>query len=177
MLAVFLGGCFVCGCLLSNPPDYDEPLDYRPAIDLRDPSDIVLKINVDELSTQTYFELRVWDGNVDQVLRHRWFLNYDPDVEPRCNLASEYLNLATGQEVREVVYPLPHKILTPGNCHRLSAVVTDGEWLDGPRHGCSETVEGANRVLADWLILAHDNSMAAEEVLADECLPLATYDP
>ncbi len=179
LLGIILGGILGCGCLLSNPPDYEESIEHHPHIKLRHPSQQIVAIQTDDPSgtIQTVFQLEVWDGDVDQILRHRWFLNFDPDVEPQCNLVEEYLTVPSGQEERIVDYPLRHKMLTVGQCHRLTTVVTDGEWLDGPRQGCAELTEGSNKLVADWWIVAYDESVSVEEVTFYQCLTLAGKGP
>jgi hypothetical protein len=174
LLGLVIGGCLGCGCLLSNPPDYEDPVDYRPAVVSRSPASQFVSIQTDDpLHYQMAFSLEVWDGNVDQVLQHRWFLDYRPDAVPRCNLVEERRE-PSGQEVREPLFRLPYEALTAGMCHRLSAVITDGEWADGPGEGCSEAAEGANRIVVDWWIAAYDESTPVD---FNSCEVHSGFDP
>ena len=170
------------GCLLSNPPDYEPQVDHPPVILERTPLASIVTVERDDPSSPTtLFEAVISDGNVDQILRYRWFLDFHADTEPQCGLVRGFLALPNedGSPERTAVYNLDHRILTvgPGQCHRLTLVVTDGEWLGGPHEGCSEVVEGANRALADWWILAYDQSTSLDDVTLGDCLPLASESP
>lgn len=166
------------GCLLSNPPDFEETIGHRPVVLLRTPASQIVAIAKDdpEVGT-TAFQAEVWDGDVDQILRYRWFLDYSPDALPQCGLVRGFLALSNGEEQRTAVYNLDHRVLTAGECHRLVVVVSDGEWRDGPHEGCAEVVQGANRTVADWWIVAYDTQLTVDDVTMGDCLPLASQNP
>jgi hypothetical protein len=182
LLILAAGASTAMGCLLSNPPDFEEPVEHPPVVVQRSPLASILAVDRDDTtSPTTTFQAVVSDANVNQVLFYRWFLDFHPDASPQCGLVRGFLALPNenGDPERTAVYNLDHRILTTGQglCHRLSLVVADGEWLDGPHEGCSEVAEGVNRALADWWIIAHDASTSVDEITMGDCLPLASQNP
>ncbi len=183
LLVLALGVSVGMGCLLSNPPDFEEPVDHPPVIVLRDPLSTMVTIDKDGESPTTVFQAVISDGNVDQILPYRWFLDYGPDESPQCGLVRDYLALPSENDdpERTAVYTLDHRLLTTslseGQCHRLTLIVTDGQWRDGEHDGCGEVADGSNRALADWWILVYDDLNLSSEASMEDCLHLASQNP
>jgi len=157
LLGTAVGGWLACGCLLANPPDYDEQ--EVLAIVSRSPDSDHVEIDLDLETRQlqqklTGFDAVVRVGKASQQVVYRWFLDYDPlDVTkvPACGLLddTEVASPTTDPLKRRVAnaYPWWSSLLEAGQCHRLSLVVTDGDFAEG---GCAKVSEGASRVTNDW---------------------------
>mgnify|MGYP001553812482 CR=1 FL=1 len=153
ILAAVAGGW---GCLLSNPPDYNDPA-HRPVLYNFEPAPPQLQIDIDGVmapSTER-FAVDVWHGDPDRELRFRWFLNYDPNNADttRCGYIADYN--ATREEQRTDAETIGS--FRSGQCNRVSVVVTDGQWLNGDQEGCAQVAEGANWTYHDWWILAYSS--------------------
>ena len=157
LLLLPIGAAFLWGCLLSNPPDYEEPIDYRPVVEQFEPKQLV-SINLDETPGYTTFTADLRDENLDQNLQFRWYLNFTPKVEEGDQCGCIYSALAPrraeeGTHRAQILFPV--SLLVEGKCHRLTVVVTDGQWTDAEGNcGCTGVEEGANRTFVDWLIAA-----------------------
>lgn len=176
LLGICCAGFLVCGCLITNPPDYDDPPDYHPSFVKVYPSEPFREFNLSDPSVEE-FEVQVRDGNVDQAIAYRWFLNYSTKTVPYCGRVNQERKQGDGiQEIRESVRLEVNQTdarLTVGSCHRLTVVVTDGEWLETPLEGCATVEDGANRLVADWWLVVYDESVDPDEISIRDCRMLA----
>ncbi len=142
LLPIVVGAMLGCSCLISNPPDYDT-VGHRPAVDSRDPAGRIFEVDLNTDSPSSLiFQAAIWDGDVDDVLRHRCFLDYHPEALPRCGITDDYSIDATGEDLRTATCRPFRGHLSPG-CHIVTMVITDGEWLCGEQTGCAGIVEGS----------------------------------
>jgi hypothetical protein len=177
LLALVLGGWLGCGCLLSNPPDYVDPEEHWPLFVSRIPEKVHVAVDVgadDFPQSLGLFEAVVHDGNVDQELRYRWFMDYDPERPDRpapCGLQVDKTIGPSGLPERTIGAPSGawYKVLVVGDCHRLTLVVTDGSFEP---EGCAAVTEGSHRIANDWWLLIFDEAagVSLEEVRAADCL-------
>ena len=182
LLVLGLGAVVQVGCLLSNPPDHDEPTSFTPVVEQTSPMARLYAINRDDPSRLTTFRAWVRDDNLEQSLKFRWYLDFDPDTTTTttcgCIFSSQALSLGDGRHRTE--YPLLHSTtsLTAPSCHRLTVVITDGEWAEDPDEcGCPYVVEGSNRTFVDWWLGVHNDDVLVDEVSFGECLILSTRNP
>lgn len=170
LLPVLVGAVFGCSCLVSNPPDYDST-GHRPAVESRDPAGWFIELNLDEVTPSSLvFHTEIWDGDEDDVLRHRCFLDFRPDGEPRCGVANDYAILDTTPAGMRTAQCRPFRSPLAAGCHRVTMVITDGEWHCPDQTGCAGIVEPGNAALAEWWILAYDSTVGIGEVLMSDCL-------
>lgn len=174
LLPLLLGMTSMCSCLLSNPPDNDDPTSHRPVVVVRHPSSDMVFIEKDNAEIQTTtFQADIWDGDVDDFLSYRWFLDFRHDPATQCGLERDFISINPNrEEIRSAVFNMNHNRLSTGVCHRLTLVVTDGEWRDGPHAGCAEVAEGAHRVVSNWWLEAY-NSSTGSVVTLEDCGSLA----
>ena len=163
-----------CSCLLANPPDYDEAEDHWPVLVRTDPAPLVeVDLEADDFPSGlvSSFGAVARDGNLDQDLRYRWFLDYSADApdQPFCGRIDEQTLRPTGEPERLVASPIgqwPY-LLDAGYCHRLTLVVTDGEFTED---GCAAVVEPAHRIWNDWWLGVHDTDNPLSSVDFSRCL-------
>jgi hypothetical protein len=175
LLQLLFGMSTMCSCILSNPPDNDDETTHRPVVVLRDPGSDIVRIVKDDTEVQTTtFQADIWDGDVEDYLSYRWFLDFRQEPATQCGLERDFISIppTPRNEIRTAVFNLNHNRLSTGVCHRLTLAVTDGEWRDGPHAGCAEVAEGANRVIVHWWLEAYRSSEGAVVTLED-CLSLA----
>lgn len=177
LLVMSLGVMTQMSCLLSNPPDYDDPMNVVPVVLARRPQAPLYEI--DKAKNQTTFRVDVRDNNGDQTLRFRWYLDYDREAfECGCRRSDDAPPLVSGEY--ESHYDLDHSIaaLKAPSCHRLTVVITDGEWLENPDgRGCPTLVEEANKIGVDWYLGVYDVGAPATEVSFSKCVSLTSNNP
>jgi len=177
LLPVLVGAVLGCSCLVSNPPDYDS-VGHRPTVESRDPAGQFVEVDLDSVTPSSLvFHAEIWDGDLEDVLGLRCFLDYHPEADPRCGYTNDYPILDTTPGGMRTATCRPFRgRLAPG-CHRVTMVVTDGEWHCGEQTGCAGIEEPGHAALADWYILAYDSTRGIDEVLMSECLPLQQQNP
>lgn len=175
LLGLVLGGLLVSGCLLSNPPDYDDSDDHWPVFVSVLPPGTLVEVNQTQegwaRNLTGSFGAVVRDGNVDQAIRYRWFLDYEPPTTPgsTCGLEDRLTLEPNGLEERTVGAPVGqwHERLIAGGCHRLSLVVTDGNFEP---EGCAAVTEGSHVIFRDWYLGVHSADHPFDTVDFAECL-------
>ena len=177
LLPILVGAVLGCSCLVSNPPDYDS-VGHRPAVVSRDPAGLFFEVDLDAVTPSSLvFHAEVWDGDLDDVLGFRCFLDFRPEAEPRCGYTNDYPLLDTTPSGMRTATCRPFRSpLAPG-CHRVTMVITDGEWHCGEQAGCGGIEEPGNAVLADWWILAYDSTWGTDAVLMADCLSPGQQNP
>jgi hypothetical protein len=162
------------GCLLSNPPDYDELGNRWPVVTHIDPQQLIVTVDLtDEESPRTPFTVKVWDADESDSISHRWFVDYQPLPEDTGNLCEVIWHrnnsLADERGVREVKHLFSSDILRSGGCTRLTVAITDGRWQEEePQESCGAVVEGDHRLVVDWWIVTPDDTDTLPSV--EECL-------
>jgi hypothetical protein len=165
------------GCLLSNPPDYDDVGTHAPVIFQHTPPGDFVSIDVESSRPITVFRAWARDEDLGGVLRFRWYLDFNDEASTcKCQYSGQAPNFGDGEYLAE--FPLFNGNLT-NKCNRLTVIVTDGEWLDGlgDEPGCPQVEDGANRAANDWWILPYSSDGPIGLVAAADCASLETENP
>lgn len=178
LLVLGLGVMTQMSCLLSNPPDYDDPINVVPVALTKNPQLPLIEIDLSD--PRTGFEIEVRDDNVEQTLRFRWYLDFDSDeLECGCQDADDALPLGDGQY--EAQYNLHHSLgvlAKSPRCHRVTVVVTDGEWLENVDGlGCPDLSGEGNRISLDWWLGVRDANGTVDTVSFADCSTLSKRIP
>jgi len=164
-----------CSCLLANPPDYDDAEDHWPVFVRTDPAGALVEVDLEAddfpAGLVSSFGAVARDGNLDQDLLYRWFLDYSADAPDRqfCGRVDQQRLRPTGAPERTVASPIgqwPY-LLEAGRCHRLTLVATDGEFAEA---GCAAVVEPSHRISTDWWLGVRDTDNPLTSVDFTRCL-------
>lgn len=179
LLIVCFGAMVQMSCLLSNPPDFEEPMSYGPVIYQTTPMADLYAIDRDADPGMTNFRAWARDYNLDQTLLFRWYLDFGRD-RPRCGCIRSFQALPLDEGRHLADYTLPHSLSTldPGSCHRLTVVFTDGQWTEDPEGcDCPWVGDGENRTSNDWWLGVADEEFLIDEVSFGDCLALSSSNP
>lgn len=161
---------------MTNPPDYDDPVQHPPIIQSRTPENPFVDVDLSAVPPLPTFEATVRDNDLDDDIRYRWYFDYTNQAPLDCPLITETSAQQTADPAVRVVARPPTGFwsdrLVAGRCHRLTLVVTDGAFEPD---GCTVVTEGSRRATFDWWLLAFDESagVSREEVRAADCATLA----
>lgn len=179
LLPLLTGALLSWGCVLSNPPDFEEGGSHLPVIYQTDPP---LAHNLLDTRASRHTTFRAWVSDEDRgdIVWYRWYLNYDASV-PGCNCQVGGQEPITGAADYRVDWRLYNGLagLTAGRCHRLTVVVSDGPWLDASDDecGCPQVADGALRDLHDWWLGAFNESISPETISWYPCYTAEQRNP
>lgn len=142
----------VCpGCLILDPTDFPDPENQRPVILSADPPAGEVQF-VDRRSVAPIvLELRVYDGNEQDVLDARAFV--DPAIDEARQGQIEFARDPEDPRERTVTVELDLVPFTRG-CHVIEVDIADSSsssWV-GPR----EVAAGVGKASETWFYVAHD---------------------
>jgi hypothetical protein len=179
LLPLVAGALASWGCVLSNPPDFEEGGGHSPVITQYAPGLAHNQIDTESGRT-TKFRAWVRDEDRGDHVWFRWYLDYLPD-SPACACMWWGQAPRQGEADYLVEWGLYNGLpaLSAGKCHRLTVVVSDGPWLDelDEECGCPQVVDGANRVAHDWWIGAFSESNRFDDIPYRDCFALDQQNP
>lgn len=171
LLPLLAGALVSWGCVLSNPPDFEQGGNHPPVIFRYDPSQDIIQIDT-ENERITKFRAWVRDEDRGDQVWYRWYIDYASD-ELACSCQDWGRAPRQGDGVYGIDWGLYNgfSALSAGKCHRLTVVVSDGPWLDGVEEdcGCPPVVDGALRVVRHWLIGAYSEAAPFDGIFLRDC--------